>query len=343
MITIHSDIRLEYEIVTFLSRRILNERFTTTDKKYIESSNKIIHSYKKLEPYYLKVYEKYKELFDLLTYVSEDNTWIAHTLLFIQTSSPKKYSNSENYKIAIKKDLIGEISPYLDHHTPLSDKEFYDLLNQSDLDKAEKWNLSILYQNFDNYMLLFHSMLEELKPPFSKELKTYQKEINDFVNDWKKHLVEPNSNAYIRDKFHLDITSDDSNNYTLYPSILGQNSITYTAYSLYFGIIFDSSFEFSEKINEESLPSYLRLLSDPSKFKIIKTLLKKPMYGKELAEMLNLTPATISHHMSDLSSGGLIHFIQEKSKRIYYHVDQDMLKQIEDAMYLQLFSEIEKK
>ncbi|MDQ0359962.1 ArsR/SmtB family transcription factor [Breznakia pachnodae] len=343
MITINSDIRIEYEITTYLNRKLLNERLTTVDKKYVEIADKIVQSYKTLESCYLNVYEKYKELFDLLTYVSEDNTWVGHSFFFILTSDQTKHSDKEKFKITIKEDLDGANTPYFDHNSAVSDKEFYELLNHSEIDKSEKWNLSLLYQNFDYYMSLFQSALKELSVPFSKELKKYKKEIEYFVSDWKKQLQGPSANTYIRDRFHLDIANDVTSDYNLYPSIFGQNSITYTEYSLYFGIIFDSSFEFSEEINEDSLIRYLRLLSDPSKFTIIKALLKQPMYGKELAEILNLTPATISHHMTDLSSGGLIHFVQGKNKRIYYHVDEDMMSQLEDAMHSQLFSKLKTK
>ena len=63
-------------------------------------------------------------------------------------------------------------------------------------------------------------------------------------------------------------------------------------------------------------------------------LAEKPMYTQELAEELDLTPATISHHIYILLRNELISIIMdvEKSKRIYYEINKDKLKSLSLAI-----------
>lgn len=50
----------------------------------------------------------------------------------------------------------------------------------------------------------------------------------------------------------------------------------------------------------------LRALADPTRLRIVALLGRRPHYGEELAEFLQLTPATISHHVKTLRIAGLI-------------------------------------
>ncbi len=58
--------------------------------------------------------------------------------------------------------------------------------------------------------------------------------------------------------------------------------------------------------SSEFLAERLKSLSDQRRLEILKALKVKPRYGQELAEMLGLTPATISHHMNSLVSEGFV-------------------------------------
>lgn len=68
-----------------------------------------------------------------------------------------------------------------------------------------------------------------------------------------------------------------------------------------------------------------KIIQDESKLKIIQALKTKDMYGKELAETLGLTTATISYHMSALFQSGLV-YIDVRAKRTYYKLNRDKLQ-----------------
>lgn len=68
----------------------------------------------------------------------------------------------------------------------------------------------------------------------------------------------------------------------------------------------------------------LKNLSDDSRFKIILLIKDKPRYASELAEELNITNATITHHITILHIIKLLQEIKDKG-RIYHKIREDSI------------------
>ncbi|NLY62817.1 MAG: winged helix-turn-helix transcriptional regulator [Erysipelothrix sp.] len=75
---------------------------------------------------------------------------------------------------------------------------------------------------------------------------------------------------------------------------------------------------------EKEFLETIKYLSDPTKLNIIKYCLAEDRYGAEIAKELELTSATISHHMKDLTENNLITFTLDK-KRIYYRTNKELI------------------
>lgn len=71
-----------------------------------------------------------------------------------------------------------------------------------------------------------------------------------------------------------------------------------------------------EDLHPDILSERLKIIGDPTRLKILKMLYMKPMYGKEIADALSLTTATVSHHLDALRQQGLINM--EQVKQIKY-------------------------
>ena len=69
--------------------------------------------------------------------------------------------------------------------------------------------------------------------------------------------------------------------------------------------------------NSEFLTDRLKSLSDQRRIEILKALKNAPMYGQELADLLSLSPATISHHMSSLIGAGFVSVDRKGTKTSY--------------------------
>ncbi len=77
-----------------------------------------------------------------------------------------------------------------------------------------------------------------------------------------------------------------------------------------------------------------RAVSDPMRVSILALLIEedRPMYGQELAEHLNVTPQTISHHLHILKNGGLIREARENAYR-YYMLDTESIQHLRDTLF----------
>ena len=76
-----------------------------------------------------------------------------------------------------------------------------------------------------------------------------------------------------------------------------------------------------------------RALADPTRIRILALLAQRSMYGQELAEALEVSPPTISHHLHLLKSGGLISERRENNYR-HYTISEDGLQKMAATLTL---------
>ena len=90
--------------------------------------------------------------------------------------------------------------------------------------------------------------------------------------------------------------------------------------TLMFGI---SMPEQIKKRNEKfDIESFLKILADPTRYKMIKLLSNKAYYGAELAKELGLSTATISHHMDKIHNLKLTNAINGENKKLYIQLNK---------------------
>lgn len=75
----------------------------------------------------------------------------------------------------------------------------------------------------------------------------------------------------------------------------------------------------------ETYQDIYRLLADPARWTLIQLLVAAPRYGQELAELLGLSIATVSHHLNGLKRLDLVD-IRREEHRLYYHLRIDRLR-----------------
>jgi hypothetical protein len=67
----------------------------------------------------------------------------------------------------------------------------------------------------------------------------------------------------------------------------------------------------------EDLSLLFKALADPARLRILGLLAERPLAGHELADQLDLTPPTISHHMRRLVAARLVDVVPDAQSRIY--------------------------
>src|SRR6516164_6365844 len=74
-----------------------------------------------------------------------------------------------------------------------------------------------------------------------------------------------------------------------------------------------------------------RALSDLTRIRILGLLAERPMYGQELAKVLDVKPPTVSHHMEPLVNAGLVH-VRKENNYHYYELDNRGLEQLDESI-----------
>lgn len=82
----------------------------------------------------------------------------------------------------------------------------------------------------------------------------------------------------------------------------------------------------------EELVTFFKALADSNRLKIVGLLAEKSYSVEELAELLQLKPSTVSHHLSRLAAAGLV---QARSESYYnvYQLDQSVLQEKARTMF----------
>jgi predicted transcriptional regulator len=85
----------------------------------------------------------------------------------------------------------------------------------------------------------------------------------------------------------------------------------------------------------EELLTFFKALADSNRLKIVGLLAEKSYSVEELAELLQLKPSTVSHHLARLAEAGLV---QARSESYYnvYQLDQSVLQEKARTMFSQV-------
>jgi biotin operon repressor len=84
----------------------------------------------------------------------------------------------------------------------------------------------------------------------------------------------------------------------------------------------------------EELVTFFKALADSNRLRIVGLLAEKSYSVEELAELLQLKPSTVSHHLARLSEAGLVSSRSESYYNVY-QLDQAVLQQKARTMFSQ--------
>src|SRR5437763_12086949 len=75
-----------------------------------------------------------------------------------------------------------------------------------------------------------------------------------------------------------------------------------------------------------------RALADPTRIRILGLLAERPMYGQELAKVLDVKPPTVSHHIEPLVNAGLVR-VRKENNYHYYELDSSGLEELDESIH----------
>lgn len=208
-----------------------------------------------------------------------------------------------------------------------------------DLDEAHKWMVIRFYTQFEK----LSERLMAYVNPLSYHIEKHYPLIETQIQSMHVQITKEKP-LYLRlnDILHSDYFKE--NNFKLVFTIFHFNRLIVLDFEgkyVYLGfLLFQMNQMKIESIQEENkILNALKVIADPSRFKILKLLQQQSMYAQEIAKQLNLTAATLTHHIDILLKENFIELelMENERKKIYYRTNQHFIKQFikrfEDQLY----------
>ncbi|MBB6453362.1 DNA-binding transcriptional ArsR family regulator [Salirhabdus euzebyi] len=214
-------------------------------------------------------------------------------------------------------------------------EEVLDYIKNSNLPQVEKWKLTYLYLDVDNTKDRFIHLVQKCwNVYFADELEDIQKKQQESIDQLIREYGVKNRESLYRvfpflNRDHAipeDTVIISAPSVFYYISSLTSSSDTDNMFLHLFGTE-QPAFNMKGNMNEGELLESFKKLADEKRLKMIRILSIRPSYGHELAQKLEVSNSTVSHHLSTLSSMGIVKATR-KDSRVYYEVNKMKLKEL---------------
>lgn len=227
----------------------------------------------------------------------------------------------------------------------LSECSLFDLMKICTLSDKDKWHLLTFYHDFENYFSHFITILSATIDAFLPYIDSFSPWTDSFFQEFLCKVNEETLGQYMADNFQVILP--DTNNILVQPSLFDCSHLKYLSAdtpgklsNMLWGIHFETIFSNQMKQNSASyICDHLKLLSDRSKFDILRLLSKRSYYSSELAKALNLSTSTIAHHMQALQNAHFVTVDTRSTYRTYYKLNTEYLNRFLGQVHQQLLSD----
>lgn len=237
--------------------------------------------------------------------------------------------------------LLGEVLDYSTIQQVMEDEQKLNKLLQDrpTLTNCNMKEFGFLFYNTKNFKEDIVKLISEMNNSI------FLNKLDSLKEDYSKHIEK--TKMRVKDKKPMDVSQEimerqfkrkfDFREYYFIPSyFIAPHKIRVFCSDAQMVV-----FALEQKgspINEvgDRISLVFKIISDRTRLEILRAIIAEPTYGKLLAEKLNLTTATISHHVEVLKS---VHLIREKRiKNIkYFEANSEEIKKLFDEGLEYLF------
>ena len=225
--------------------------------------------------------------------------------------------------------------PHTDYNGVVSNySELINFIGALPVSSDLKWELCSFYNSFDTHRDSLAEILSDTCRHYIDMYDTVKHYCDWFTTNYKESCGD-HPEAYLAANYGISLDNTPDALY-LVPTITSPAEthylMNYTGEEendfFYIGVLFDPLRGFEDApADSKRLFRAIRVLGDASKFEIMRLLSESPKYGQQLAELLEISTATISHHMSQLIELELVKTKRE-ANRVYYSVNEAVLRSV---------------
>lgn len=328
----------------YVNQEVINEKGNTLN---IKTPKETLEVYKEIDKN--KYLDKNKLEYIFKAYPTDDvlNSYLKLYSFIIDMDKIRKM-NVEDFIIEInslsKEDILNNIIlkinyinakskglvVNLEKETNISEEMVLDALDKSNLCYELKWKL---YKAIKEYDLILNDIVElvlNLSKHSGKKFKNLMDITINWSNKLEKILKDKKEEFFNIDKELMHFKNMDS--VRIIPLSGGKCfNYEYSCYDdntgiMYVGYNVKETLEKFRKANTYKwFVDVLKLLSDSTRYKILKLLSAKDMYSGELASIMRMAQGNITHHTSILILYDLIESYNKDGK-VYYRINKPKIK-----------------
>ncbi len=185
--------------------------------------------------------------------------------------------------------------------------EFINYLDSTKLKDDCKWSCLQIATHYEDYQKEINQIITDVTTIYLKNIFM----IEDIIEEAKNNIQEIVSRISIDemvDHFHIGFNTTKKPIIALCVSTVNSIGLIdiYDESILFVGILFNFLDDKKSENNIDNAYVTIKNLGEKRKFEILRMLDEQPCNGLQLAEKLGITPATISHHMKQLVSSGMV-------------------------------------
>lgn len=217
--------------------------------------------------------------------------------------------------------------------------ELMDQLDQLNIEEQYRWKIYKMLMRFPQAFRELESLLTSVAGRMAAALSSVQPAVDEACDHWEDYF-RAHDFPELLERLTNQTQPQDSLDTYVNISLLAGNDMIYTYGTLegkdfrqvYIGALLNGSLRVDRvEMTDEAVCNLLKIISDRSKFEILRRISRDSSYCQALSREMNLTTATISRHMSLLLDAGLVH-ARRGEKRIYYDLNREAVTDLCDTV-----------
>ena len=211
--------------------------------------------------------------------------------------------------------------------------EIFSIVNEVAIDDAKRMTLLRFFQEIDAWFEKLKDLLLKLQKICQKHYPLVEKRFIENVAQLKKEGAEAYAFQWLS-RITFDLTTfRPKDPITLQLSLIIYNGMSFRFSTverlpllILFGILVDdlSALQDRQRVRDELTERQLKAIADQTRLEILRSLSRGEQYVQQLADQLQLTAATLSHHLNQLLAVMLVG-LRGEGRRNYYHLNRNEL------------------
>lgn len=192
-------------------------------------------------------------------------------------------------------------------------------LEAAGLSDSAKWQMIVFVERAGHYLRLISKAISENIPAFEIAYKKVESEANVLLKSFNERAKAPHKTGLMR--LPNQINSDT----VIIPTLAIPISVLMLEDTCFYGLLSNKMPAGDSELSKDDLLICAKALSEKSKMEILLGLKSSSRYNLEIAELVNLAPATVSHHMNALLASGFVEF-EKRDGKVYYKLAEEGIK-----------------